>query len=285
MGPESLVRDYCDRYTQVVDLKGHALLPGFFDAHGHLVLVGLQARSANLLPAPDGEGNAVTTLVRLLSRWAHAHPDLVARTGLILGFGYDDSQLAERSAPEPARSRSRLARNSAVIAIHRSGHLGAVNSPGASSSAGFRRARRIRRRPHPPGTGQHREPNEVLEENAFLRLMAKLTSSLDERTRLEMIRAGSRSARASGTDPAQEARAFSGAVEDLARAAGLGLLDIDDPGLPGPDLRPRRPSCPRRSYGNHFRIGGAKLSLDGSPQGKTAWLTGAVLRASSWPFA
>jgi hypothetical protein len=27
------------------------------------------------------------------------------------------------------------------------------------------------------------------------------------------------------------------------------------------------------TYSNHFRIGGAKLSLDGSPQGKTAWLT------------
>ncbi|HBL88091.1 MAG TPA: amidohydrolase, partial [Alcanivorax sp.] len=26
-------------------------------------------------------------------------------------------------------------------------------------------------------------------------------------------------------------------------------------------------------YHNHFRIGGIKLTLDGSPQGKTAWLT------------
>jgi hypothetical protein len=28
-----------------------------------------------------------------------------------------------------------------------------------------------------------------------------------------------------------------------------------------------------RSYAQHFRIGGAKVTLDGSPQGKTAWLT------------
>jgi hypothetical protein len=28
-----------------------------------------------------------------------------------------------------------------------------------------------------------------------------------------------------------------------------------------------------RSYTNRFRIGGVKLTLDGSPQGKTAWLT------------
>jgi predicted amidohydrolase YtcJ len=28
-----------------------------------------------------------------------------------------------------------------------------------------------------------------------------------------------------------------------------------------------------REYSNHFRIGGVKLTFDGSPQGKTAWLT------------
>jgi adenine deaminase len=37
-----------------IDLKGKALLPGFVDPHGHVVMVGLQALAANLLPAPDG---------------------------------------------------------------------------------------------------------------------------------------------------------------------------------------------------------------------------------------
>jgi hypothetical protein len=34
--------------TQVVDLKGRTLLPGFVDAHGHVMVGGLQAMSANL---------------------------------------------------------------------------------------------------------------------------------------------------------------------------------------------------------------------------------------------
>ena len=29
----------------------------------------------------------------------------------------------------------------------------------------------------------------------------------------------------------------------------------------------------QKDYDSHFRIAGVKLSLDGSPQGKTAWLT------------
>jgi len=39
----------------------------------------------------------------------------------------------------------------------------------------------------------------------------------------------------------------------------------DDPILHGPLMS--------RSYTNHFRIGGVKLTFDGSPQGKTAWFT------------
>ena len=34
-----------------------------------------------------------------------------------------------------------------------------------------------------------------------------------------------------------------------------------------------KPPLYSRSYSHHFRVGGAKLNLDGSPQGRTAWLT------------
>lgn len=39
------------RGARLVDLDGRALLPGFVDPHGHVSFVGLQAVSANLLPA------------------------------------------------------------------------------------------------------------------------------------------------------------------------------------------------------------------------------------------
>ena len=40
--------------TQMIDLKGRALLPGFVDAHGHMMGGGIQALSANLLAARSG---------------------------------------------------------------------------------------------------------------------------------------------------------------------------------------------------------------------------------------
>ncbi|WP_146517957.1 hypothetical protein [Stieleria varia] len=39
--------------TEVVDLAGRALLPGFIDGQGHCFATGIQAASANLLAPPD----------------------------------------------------------------------------------------------------------------------------------------------------------------------------------------------------------------------------------------
>ena len=36
--------------TELVDLGGRTMLPGFVDPHGHVTMGGLQAASANLLP-------------------------------------------------------------------------------------------------------------------------------------------------------------------------------------------------------------------------------------------
>ena len=45
------------------------MLPGFVDSHGHAVLGGLQALSANLLAPPDGEVRDIASLKDSLARW------------------------------------------------------------------------------------------------------------------------------------------------------------------------------------------------------------------------
>jgi len=66
--------------TDVVDLGGRVLLPGFVDAHTHLEFVGRRALEADLAGADSPED----CLSRLESRAA-------TTTGWILGFGYDES--------------------------------------------------------------------------------------------------------------------------------------------------------------------------------------------------
>ena len=82
--------------TQTVNLQGRTLLPGFVDSHGHLFGIGLQAASANLLPTPDGEGNDIASLRRLLTTWDTAGQSPLKKAGLIFGFGCDESQLKDQ---------------------------------------------------------------------------------------------------------------------------------------------------------------------------------------------
>jgi hypothetical protein len=57
--------------TQLIDLKGRMMLPGFVDAHGHVVAGGLQALSANLLAAPTARSG---TSPRCSKRCATGRP-------------------------------------------------------------------------------------------------------------------------------------------------------------------------------------------------------------------
>ena len=56
--------------TEVVDLGGKTLLPGFIDAHGHVFNVGVQAVAANLLAPPDGQVTDIASLQATLRAWA-----------------------------------------------------------------------------------------------------------------------------------------------------------------------------------------------------------------------
>ncbi|MBR0682976.1 amidohydrolase [Roseomonas eburnea] len=259
--------------TRSIDLAGRTMLPGFFDAHGHAVFVGLQAVSANLLPAPDGQGNDIAALQRLLREWMARSQPAIRRYGLIIGFGYDDSQLREQRHPT-RDDLDQVSTDTPILIIHQSGHLGVVNSK-ALELAGITAATAdpvggvYRRR---PGS---REPDGVIEEIAFFSLLSKLGERFDLDAYLAMIRAGTEFYARFGYTTCQEARAFGDTVGRIAEAAERNLLPIDL--LVYADIvaatdQIRAPAL-SREYRNRFRIGGAKLVIDGTPQGKTAWLT------------
>ena len=63
--------------TTLFELAGRAMLPGFVDSHGHVVLGGLQALAANLLAPPDGEVKDIASLQQTLRDWATANAEAV----------------------------------------------------------------------------------------------------------------------------------------------------------------------------------------------------------------
>ena len=64
-------------------------------------------------------------------------------------------------------------------------------------------------------------------------------------------------------------------LEVLQAAADAGKLYLDVVSFPhqSMSLEGVRQFPPSSSYRNHYRVGGIKVHLDGSPQGKTAWLS------------
>jgi len=257
--------------TRMVDLGGKTLLPGFIDAHGHLKNVGFQALSADLLPPPDGDVDSIADLQKKLRAWSERATS--EKLGWIVGFGYDDAQLEERRHPNRDELDA-VSQELPVFIIHQSGHLYAANSKllelasiGAATE-------------DPPGgvirrRSDSREPNGVLEETA-LALILPAFPKLAEVDQIRMVEEGLEAYARFGFTTASESRAFPSDVDLFAAMAEEDRLVLDVIAYPdfwlGKDKVKDSPWL-SREYKRHFRIGGVKGNLDGSPQGKTAWLT------------
>jgi predicted amidohydrolase YtcJ len=259
--------------ASLVDLQGKALLPGFIDGHGHVHGVGFQASSANLLPSPDGEGDSVEAIVEILKEYVQNpdNKDFIQAAGWIVGFGYDDAQLDRYPT---AADLDRVSKDIPIVIVHTSGHLSVVNNKGlqvsgitaASKDPAGGIIRRI------AGTQQ---PSGILEEVAHFQVLFPLLGTFDDDTQDQMLLKGQQAYASFGYTTAQEGRATAEGLETMIRAAKNHALLLDV--VAYPDMAGNEKylasEYAANDYLNQFRIGGVKLNLDGSPQGKTAWLT------------
>jgi len=259
--------------TRVIDLAGKTMIPGLIDAHGHVFSTGIQALSANLLPPPDGEGADVASIQRLLRAWIAQNEAIITKMGWIMGFSYDDSQLKEQRHPT-REELDAVSSTVPVLIVHQSSHLGVMNSKGlelAKITAATKDPKGgvIRRK------AGSQEPDGVLEEAAFFGSLGAVLGKMGPTESVAVLKAGTDLYARFGYTTAQEGRGTAGAVATMAAAAKQGQLKIDV--VTYPDIVDAAATIKApllsRNYSNHFRIGGAKLNLDGSPQGKTAFLT------------
>jgi predicted amidohydrolase YtcJ len=254
--------------TEVIDLAGRAMLPGFVDSHGHAVMGGLQALSANLLPPPDGPNADIASIQKSLRDWVEDNRKIVERVNLIVGFGYDESQLAEKRPP----TRYELDEVSAdipIILVHQSGHFGAANSK-ALEVTGIVKGTKA-----PPGgiirVDENGEPTGILEENAFFMALAPLLGGLGDEGLKAFARAGTELWASFGYTTGQDGRSSPQVVEVLKQVAAEGDIPIDV--VTYPDVLIDRDYIAANvsmDYVDGVRVGGAKLTIDGSPQGFTA---------------
>lgn len=268
VGSESDVRAAIGPTPQIHDLGGNTLLPSFIDTHGHIAGGAFTSRVANLQPPPAGKVSNFAEMNAVLKQWDEENPD----APWIFGFGYDDSLLAEGRHPTRAELDA-ISTEKPIILMHVSGHLAVCNTPclevgGISAET-----------PNPPGGIIRRvegsnEPDGVLEEKARWLPLYKMPQPTAEQVVQTIIEQQTTYA-GYGITTAQEGATDFGMIKMLENMAASDQLKIDIIAYPAVKTPADYTDQikPRRNYENGFRVGGLKLTLDGSPQGKTAWIS------------
>ena len=256
--------------TRLVDLSGRTMLPGFVDAHGHVFVGGIQALSANLLAPPDGDVTDIASMQEAIRQWMKANEAAVKKVNLVFGFGYDNSTLAERRHPT-RDDLDQISKDIPVCLWHQSGHIVAINSKaieivGTTAETPNPQGGVIRRK---KGT---QEPDGVYEELAAMPVLAKLLGQTGPDGAKVFAKAGAELWARFGYTTADEGRSFPSTTKVMEQVANEGGFKIDVAAYPDSTIdREFIKANFRADYKNRFRVAGAKLTIDGSPQGFTAW--------------
>ena len=263
VGSDSEIEAFIDKGTEVIDLGGRTLVPGFIDCHAHPMGYGESLMSVDCRTPLV---SSIQDMVSAIRRKAEEKPE----GEWVIGVGYDDFKLAERRHPN-RWDLDEAATDNPVIITRMCGHISVVNSL-ALQMAG------ITKDSADPEGGQIDRDQETGEPTGVLRgsamaLLYKLIPPSD----MEQLR-----------------RAFSLAAEQfLAR----GVTSVSDAGVDSPlvvrayQAAMREDGVPLRvnlmmsasmldelsrlgiqtGFGDErLRIGAIKIVADGSSSGRTA---------------
>jgi predicted amidohydrolase YtcJ len=272
--------------TKVVDLDGGALLPGFLDAHGYYVNSLLVANQCKLYAPPSGPGKDVPSILAELQKFAAERR--IPKGELIVGYGYDDTvmpdgRLLDRDDLDAAFP------DHPVRVDHVSMHGTVLNSLalqkyGIDATTETPLGGVIVRK---PGTN---EPWGLIMETAFLPVMQQ-QAPMTPAQEIEWTKAGQRLYAEAGVTTAHEGATHLAALRTIQRATDAGANLIDVVAYPFvTDLDGILAEFPVSRWGRYdrgFKIGGVKITIDGSPQGRTAafttpYLTGGPGGETGW---
>lgn len=251
------------RGAKEINLEGKTLMPAFIDSHSHFTQIACSFFQVSL------EG--VSSLREIRNRIGrYLDQNRLEEDDWVVARDYDHNLMPEGKNPSLAEL-DELSGGHPLMIQHKSGHMGLTNSRGLAL-LGI--------------TGQSKDPeggkigredgklNGYLEENAFFDCLKRVPRP--GRTALAGAYRKAQELYAShGITTIQEGMLVAQMIpmyellreERLLRLDLVAYADLES----FDELSARMPQL-RRGYENHLRIGGIKIFLDGSPQGRTAWM-------------
>jgi predicted amidohydrolase YtcJ len=270
-GSEQDARALQGEDTRVIELGERALLPGFIDAHGHFAGVARYVDMLDLSSPPVGDVSSVDDIVIKLQRRIENFN--IPAGELVYGYGYDDSLLAEQRHPN-RDDLDRASTDHPIVIRHVSGHLLAANSmalleAGVGANSTDPAGGIIRRR---PGSD---DPDGVMEETA-MQFFPGTGELLTAQRQSELRREAVQIYAGYGITTIQDSNVSQAYIDQLKTegmeqeyAADIVTFVMGNP-LSDDALATVAADT---SYTGGVRNGGVKFTLDGSPQGRTAWMS------------
>jgi len=254
--------------ARMIDLKGNTMLPGFLDPHSHFMSAIRMVNQVNVAAPPVGTAKNIPQIIEKLK--AFQEEKHIPEDGWILGWGYDQDLLDEKRHITKVDLDKAFPKRKVLI-IHVSMH-GAVLNSQALKWAGIDANTKT-----PDGGVIARMPNSnepagLMMETAYIPIFAKLPQP-SESEMLDLIKPAQMMYTSNGYTQAIEGFSHTSDVDFLMKAASQARNFIDILALPAfteMDKWFNNPKYPFGVYKNKFKLQACKITLDGSPQGKTA---------------
>ena len=271
VGPKDDVLKTKGAATQIVNLGGKTMLPGFIDGHSHFFQAAMIADYANVSAPPVGTASSIAGIIAVLKE--HVAQQALKSGEWLIGYGYDGSALTDGRDATRDDFDPYFPDNPMVL-VHVSGHGCVLNS------AGFKAVGIDANTPTPPGGVTVRKPgsNEpagLLMENSMFPILMALPKPSPQ-VLLEHLTTAQQMYASNGYTTVQDAPIEPKVMPLYQKAADEGRFFLDLNGYweshqflaaakPGTDYRSPR--------AGHYRLAGVKVIADGSPQGRTAYFT------------
>ena len=249
--------------AQPVNLDGACMLPAFIDPHSHF-----SATANSFLQVSLEETISFSQICERIRSFIQSNR--IPAGSWVIASGYDHNQLQEKRHPLRA-ILDEAAPEHPLMLQHKSGHVGVFNT------LALQLLHVDGNTPAPDGgriEKDHGVPTGYMEENAFLFYQKQVPMpSLDDL--LEGCRKAQERYASYGISTVQEGMLPTQLVPIYQKLMVDRLLDLDVVGYADyqacDTVFAAFPHA-HGQYDRHFKLGGLKIFLDGSPQGRTAWM-------------
>ena len=249
--------------TKVINMEGKTILPSFIDSHSHFSAVANSFLEVDL--------NECTSFEEIKNKiLEYKAKNNIADDEWIIANGYDNNILKEQRHPD-INFLDTLNINNPVVLKHKSGHMGVFNKK-ALEMLNIKE-----NTPSPEGGKIEIKDGKLtgyLEETAFVNYQKQVPMpSMDKL--LKAYEKAQDEYLSYGITTLQEGYMSKELLNIYKELIKQNKLKLDVVGYPDYDsIKEYAHTFPSsyKKYNKHFKILGIKMILDGSPQGRTAWM-------------